>query len=111
MVPLFFGNLLGVPNVEEPRVVQQKVQSAEVLHGLIEQVFNFARFGNVGWDREGGIANFVNNLLDAIPSPADQSHPRTFSRQGYRACASNSSARTSDDPNLALQTFTHDEPV
>ena len=37
--------------------------------------------------------------------------PRSFPRQSDRARASNSSARTSDDPNLALQTFTHDEPV
>ena len=80
-------------------------------HGLIQQVFNFARSGNVGCDRKGRIANFASNLLDAVPSPADQRHLRSFPRQSDRACASNSSARTRDDPNLALQTFTHDEPV
>ena len=105
------GNLLGAPNVQDPRVVQQKVQTAEAPHRLIQQVFNFARSGNVDWDREGRISNFVSNLFDAIPSPADQRHLRSFPRQSDRACAANSSARTSDDPNLALQTFTHDEPV
>ena len=106
-----FGNLLGVSNVQDASVVQQKVQSAEAPNRLIQQALNFARSGNVGWDREGGIANFVSNLLNAIPSPADQRHLRSFPRQSDRACAANSTARTSDDANLALQTFTHDEPV
>jgi hypothetical protein len=97
--------------MQDTRIVQQKIQSAEAPYGLIQQVFNFARSGNVGWDREGRIANFVSNLVDAIPSPADQRHMRSFPRQSDRAYASNSATRTSDDPNLALQTFTHDEPV
>jgi hypothetical protein len=74
-------------------------------------MFNFAPSGNIGCDREGRIANLASNLLDAVPSPADQRHLRSFPCQSDGACASNSTARTRDDPNLALQTFTHDEPV
>src|ERR1700690_1216477 len=78
LVPLFFCNLLGASGVQYSRVVQQKIQSAELSHGLIEEGFNIHRSGNVGWNREGKIANFVSNLLDAIPSPADQRHLRSF---------------------------------
>ena len=72
---------------------------------------NVARFGNVGWDREGRVADVASNLLDAFLSPTDQYYPRSFPCQTNRACASNSTARTGDDPNLAFQTFAHDDPV
>jgi hypothetical protein len=71
VVPLFFGYLLGVSNVQDPSVVQQKVYSANVAHGLVYQSTGFARFGTVSWNRKRWIANFVSNLLNAIPSPAD----------------------------------------
>jgi hypothetical protein len=70
VVPLFFGYLLGVSNVQDPGVVQQKVQSAKVAHGLVYQSTDFACFGNVSWNRKRGITNFVSNLFNAIPSPA-----------------------------------------
>ena len=47
VVPLIFGNLLCVPNMQDPGVVEQKVQSAKVAHGLVYQSTYFARFGNV----------------------------------------------------------------
>jgi hypothetical protein len=109
LVPLIFGNLLCVPNMQDSCIVQQKIQSAKAAHGLVEQATNFARFGNVGWNGKRKIANLLSNLFNAVPSPSDQRHPRPFPRQGYCASASNSTARTSDDSNLAFQTFTHDQ--
>jgi hypothetical protein len=87
--------------MQDTRVVQQKIQSAKAAYGLVQQATDFARFRNVGWERECKVAKLASNLFDAIPSPADQRDPRTIAGQSDGACASDSTARTRDDSNLA----------
>src|ERR1700724_1394297 len=74
--------------MQRTRIVQKEVQSANPLHGLVYQATNVARFGNVGHDRKGKLANLACNLLNAILSSAGQRKLCPFSSHGYRACSS-----------------------
>src|ERR1700692_4038576 len=108
LIPLLLSNLLRGPDMESTRIVQQKVQSAELFQRTVNETSNFASFGNVGGNRKRRLADLVCNFLNAILSPAYEPDSRPFSRHGYRACTSNPTARTGDDPNLAFQSLAHD---
>jgi hypothetical protein len=66
--------------MQDSRIVQQKIQSTESAHGLIEQTMDVACIGNVGWDGKRAIANRTSDLLNSIYSPADQRHSGSFPR-------------------------------
>jgi hypothetical protein len=97
--------------MQDSRVVYEKVQSAKATYGFVYQSPNFTWLGYVRRDCKRRITHLPRQCLNPILPPADQRYSRAFAREGDRACASNSAPCPCNDPDLALQTFAHDELV
>jgi len=71
LIPLLLSNLLRGPDMESTRIVQQKVQSAELFQRTVNETSNFASFGNVGGNRKRRLADLAHEVRERLEVEPD----------------------------------------
>jgi hypothetical protein len=79
LVPLFFRNLLGGSNVQDSRIIQQNIESAEMRHGVLDDAGNFVFLGHIRRERERGGADLTSNFFEERFAPSNERNSCAFS--------------------------------
>ena len=100
------------PEQHHAGVVDDRVQPAELAHGLGHEADRLLLIGHVALDHEraaAGLADLVGQRVQAVLAPRGDRHRRPLRRELARGRLADAAARARDQRDGPMQSFAHGE--